>query len=176
MSQYTSHALAIVLGGLIVAAGCAYLKLRPSLPSVSAVPAKELANETLTTLPCKPVAVYRPKVKEKLGIPEPLKSDPKVHIAASANIPASEYPHTATAIFSEDSGATNIYLRRDPLPWLSFTSRWRLGGFYGANDEKNGVFLGLAQYEFVQLKRLKITAIGQADTSSRYFVGAGVTW
>ena len=173
MNQYTSHALAIVLGGLIVAAGCAVLKLRPSLPSVTAVPAKELAGEKTTKLECKPVLIYRDKLKEKLGIPDPVKSDPKTHIAASANIPASEYPYTISALYSEDTGAVSLYTRKDRLPWLATASKGSVGLHWGAQDDGTTTTRLSASYSVLQVKRLNLGLTGDISTSDRAFVGVG---
>lgn len=164
--------------GLVVAGGlCAWNTLnRITHPSVLAPVAKELAKEKTETLLCKKVVVYRDKVKEKLNLPETVVKDPDKKVTASTKVPASDFPNTVTSVYDLGTGATDLYVRRDPLPWLAFDKRWRLGAFYGLSDEENGLFLGVAQYQFAQIKRVHITAHGQADTSGRYFIGAGVTW
>ena len=166
-----------IVAGLLLAGGmCVWLKFKPSLPSVLAPPSKELAKEETKRLDCKPVLVYRDKVEKKLDLPDIVTKDPDKHVVASSPVPPSDYPHTMTAVYDEKVGNVNMFLRQDKLPWLAFNRRWRFGGYYGVNDRESGVVLGSASYEFLQLKRLNVTATGQVDTSSRWFIGVGVTF
>ena len=163
----------VVIGGLIVATGCAVLKLRSSLPSVAAVPAKELAGEKTTKLECKPVLIYRDKLKDKLGIPDPVKSDPKTHITASANIPVSVYPRTATSVYNEETGSTSIFLRTDRLPWLATASRGSVVLHWGAQEDGTTTTRLSASYSALQVKRINLGLSGDISTSGRAFVGVG---
>ena len=176
MQTVTSHAITVVVTLLIAIAGCLWMKFKPSLPSVLATPAAELAKEKPTLLTCKPVLVYRDKVETKLGLPSIVTGDPNKHVTASTKVPGDEYPHTVTSVYDQNTGATDMFVRKDKLPWLELKSKWRAGVYYGINDADSGVILGQAQYEFLQLKRLKATAIGQVDSSSRWFGGVGVSW
>lgn len=163
--------------GLLVAGGiCAWNAYKPSLPSVLATPAKELANAKPETLTCKTVVVYKDRVKKDLGLPETVKKDPDKKVTASTKVPASDFPNTVTSVFDLGTGMTDLYVRRDKLAWLAFNSKWRFSAFYGLNDKESGVIMGSAQYEAAQIKSLHVSAIGQVDTSSRYFVGVGLTW
>jgi hypothetical protein len=177
MNSFASHSLAAIAGAALIAGTCAYNALKKiTEPSILAQPAKELKNEKPETLSCRPIVVYPDRVKRKLSLPAAVVKDPVQKIVGSTQVKASDYPHTVSALANIESGKVDMYVRRDPTPWLAFDRRLKLGAFYGINDEENGVFLGLAQYEFAQIKRLHVTVHGQADTSGRYFVGGGLTW
>jgi hypothetical protein len=177
MNSFASHSLAAIAGAALIAGACAYNALKKiTEPSILAQPAKELKNATTSKLSCAPLIVYQDKIKKTLGLPDTVVKDPVQKIVGSTQVKASDYPHIVSALANIESGKVDMYVRRDPTPWLAFDRRWKFGAFYGINDEENGVFLGLAQYEFAQIKRLHVTVHGQADTSGRYFVGGGITW
>ena len=158
------------------AIGLAWINFKPSLPSVLAPVSDDLAKVKQELLECQKLKVYVPKAKKKLNLPDTIKSDPTKHVLAASPIPPSDYPHTMTAVYDQGTGVVDMFLRRDPLPWLAFNRRWRFGGYYGINDRESGVVMGAASYEFLQLKRLHVTATGQVDTSSRWFIGVGATF
>ena len=169
--------LGVILGIIMAGAVCAYNTLsKITNPSILAQPAKELENAKSETLDCRPVVVYQDRVKRNLSLPGTVVKDHDKKVTASTKVPASDFPNTVTSVYDTGTGATDLYIRRDPLPWLAFDQRWRLGAFYGLSDSENGLFLGVAQYQFAQIKRVHITAHGHADTSGRYFIGAGFTW
>lgn len=170
-------AIGFILGLLAAGAVVAYKTLtKITTPSILAQPAKELKNAKTETLTCKSVIVYQDPVKEDLGLPATVAKDPDKKVTASTKVPASDFPNTVSSVFDTGTGATDLYVRRDPLPLLAFDRRWRFGAFYGLSDAENGLFLWVAQYQFAQIKRVHITAHGQADTSGRYFLGAGINW
>jgi hypothetical protein len=178
VNTFTSHSLAAIAGAVLVASGIfAYNTLtKITEPSIIAQPAKELKNATTSKLSCAPLIIYQDKVKKALNLPAGVVKDPVQKVVGSTQVKASDYPHTVSAVANIELGKVDLYVRRDPTPWLAFDRRLKLGAFYGTNDSENGVFLGLAQYEFAQIKRLHLTVHGQADTSGRYFVGGGFTW
>lgn len=176
MNKIASHAIALVAGGAIVAAGCAWLKLRPSLPSVLAPPAPELAREQTRTLDCKPVIVYRDKVEKKLDLPAAVRRDPDKHVVAASKVPASDHPHTMTAVYDERTGGVDMYLRRDPLPWLGFDARKELGIAYGLKRDADAAVARLhGKLDLVQIKALRGGLLGTIDSDGDWFAGVGVS-
>lgn len=164
-----------VVTGLLLAGGvCAWKTWRPSLPSIPAPPAAELAHEKPVTLDCRSVAVYPDRVKKNLGLPAEVRRDPSQHVAGSARIPLDEHPHTVTAVYSEGTGRVDMFVRRDPLPWLALERRWQGGLIYGLNDDAETVVRLQGQYDMVRLKRLHLGVAGGIETGGRYLVGIGL--
>jgi len=163
--------------GLLVAAGvCAWIKYRPSLPSVLAPPAKELAKEETATLNCKPVMIYRDRVKEKLGLPPTIQKDPDKKVTASTKVPADDHPHTVTSVYDTSTGATDLYIRRDPLPWLAFDTRRELGVAYGFKDDADGAVARVfGKLDLVQIKALRAGLLGNVDSDGDWYAGAAVS-
>ena len=173
MNRFASHAIAVVIGGAIVAAGSAWLKLRPSPPSVIAQPAKELKHEKTATLTCKPIVIYRDRVKSELGLPDNVVRDGSQEVVAASRIPGNEFPHTVTATFNQSTGSVTQYVRQDPLPWMAYTGRWSIGAYYGANDEQASVYRITSGYSLLKIKRMDIGAAASIESGGRWFTGIG---
>lgn len=172
MNKITSHAIAIITGGAIVAAGCAWLKLKPVLPSLLAPPARELAREEPRLLDCKPVLVYRDKVERKLDLPAIVTRDPNKHVVAASRVPPSEYPHTMTAVYDEKVGSVDMFLRQDPLPWLAFNRRGAFGVAYGLKSDTDGFAPRVyGRMDLLQVKRLHLGALGNIDGDGDWYGG-----
>jgi len=173
MNKITSHAIALVLGGLIVAGGFLWMKYKPSLPSVLAPPSKELAKEETKRLDCKPVLVYRDKVEKKLGLPASVTKDSSKHVVASSPVPPSDYPHTMTAVYDDRIGNVDMYLRQDPLPWLAFNRRMALGAAYGFKDGAQGFVTRVyGRIDLLQVKALHAGLLGDVDNAGGWYGGA----
>lgn len=175
MKRIQDVMLGMFLGILVAAAIYAYKTLRPSLPSVLATPAKELAKEETKTLKDKPVVVYREKVKAKLGLPESIKKDATKHVVNSTQVQASDRPTTITAVYDDQTGVVDLFKRRDARPWIGFDRRWSLGAFYGLRDDvSTPVVRVAASYELLQIKAVRFGVLGQFDTDGRRFGGVGL--
>lgn len=161
--------------GLMVAGGvCAWNTLnRITHPSVLAPVAKELAKEKTETLPCKPVVVYRDKVKENLNLPATVIKDPDKKVTASTKVPASEFPNTVTSVYDSGTGATDLYIRRDSFPWLGTAYRGSVGLHGGIQEDGETVGRLSVSYSRLQVKRLNLGLTGDVSTSGRAFVGIG---
>lgn len=175
MKPLAAGSVGVVLGLLIGAGGCAWLRYAPSSKSIPAPPARELAGVATTTLKCADVVVYHDAVKKRLGLPQ----DPTKHVVAATQVAPSDHPHTATAVYDEGTGGTGLYLRRDRLPWLAFNHQAEVGLAYGVRDSGGGArWRADARWALVQTKGLNWGPVGSADGSGGWFVGIGgwVRW
>ena len=144
------------------------------MPSVLAIPSKEIAKIEKETLTCKPVVVYRDKAKKALGLPETVKADPDKHVVASTRVKSSDRPTTVSAVYDSGLGAVDMYLRQDPYPWFGSDKKWLIGGFYGVSDGSGGAVGELVgMYDLFQVKAIHIGPMGHIDTDGRRFLGAG---
>ena len=167
-------AIGFILGFVVAAAVCAYNTLsKVTPPSILAQPSKELDREKTETLTCKPVVVYRDRVKKDLGLPETVVKDPDKKVTASTKVPASEYPNTVTSIFDTGTGATDLYVRRDKLPWIARNTRYELGIGYGYT--KDGPVTRLdGTVDVLQLKALHMGLVGTVDSSGAFYSGGRI--
>lgn len=167
----TTHAIAMVIGGLIVAIGCAWIQYRPSLPSVLATPAKELAKEETKILKGMPVAVHRAKVKDKLGLPESIKKDATKHVVNSTQVEASERPTTVTAVYDDQTGVVDLFKRQDRLPWLAFNRRHEIGLSWIPLTDKGGpAEISIdGRIELLQAKALRFGVTGSVSEQAGDF-------
>lgn len=157
------------------AIGLAWINFRPSLPSVLAPSSKELAKEETKRLNCRPVLVYRDKVEKKLGLPDIVTKDQDKHVVASSPAPASDYPHTMTAVYDDKVGNIDMFLRQDPLPWLAFNRRGAVGVAYGFKDGASGfVTRAYGRMDLLQVKRLHAGIMGDVDNAGGWYVGGFV--
>ena len=159
----------IIIGLLLAAVACIWIEYRPS--ARLATSSAKLDGIPVETKSCTTVQMLAAPAKKKLGLPKSIQKDEQAGVLAAIDVPGSQ---TAVAVLHRDTGVGEIYLT--PQPWLAFNRRWTFGGFYGVNDRESGVMLGTAEYEFLQLKRLHGAIHMQADTSSRWFIGAGFTF
>ena len=172
--HFKTFSAGLVMGLLVAGGLCAWNTLnRITNPSVLAPVAKELAKEKTETLTCKPVVVYRDKVKEKLNLPETVVKDPDKKVTASTKVPASEFPNTVTSIYDSGTGATDLYIRRDPMPWIGTASRGSVGLHGGIQEDGETVGRLSASYSRLQVKRLNLDITGDIATSGRKFIGVG---
>lgn len=168
-------AIGFVLGLITAGAVCAYNTIsKITHPSVLAQPAKELKHAKTETLTCKPVIVFQDRVKRDLNLPETVVKDPDRKVTASVKVPASEYHNTVSSVYDTGTGATDMFIRRDKLPWLAMTTRYELGIGYGASD--NGSVTRLdGSVELLQVKALRLGLVGTLDSSGAYY-GGGRVW
>jgi hypothetical protein len=171
--------IGIIIGLLTAAGVCAWKAYTPNLPSVLAPPAPELAKEETTIKECQKIAVFRDKVKKKLDLPATVQKDTSKHVVASSPVPPSDYPHTMTAVYDSGTGAVDMFLRQDPLPWLAFNRRGAIGAAYGFKDGADGFVTRVyGRLDLLQIKRLHAGLLGDVDNAGGWYGGgfAEVRW
>jgi len=166
-------AIGFVLGLLVAGSICAWNTLsRIASPSVLAPSSKELKNEKFETLACRPVVVYRDRVKRDLGLPETVQKDPDKHVVASSPVPPSDHPHTMTAVYDSGTGGVDMFLRQDPLVWLAFNRKGSIGAAYGLKSEANGFVTRVyGRLDLVQIKMLHAGLLGDVDNAGGWYGG-----
>jgi hypothetical protein len=172
MNSITSHAIAIVLGGVIVATGCWWSQNKPRLPSVLATPSKEIAKEATSKLECKPILIYRDKVKEKLDLPDSVKTDTSKHVVNATKVSPSDWPITVSAVYDDQTGHIDLFKRQDQRPWIAFNRRSAVGIAYGINDQSDGFVTRLyGKLDLIQIKSISAGVLGDSDNSGGRFGG-----
>jgi hypothetical protein len=177
VSRYVAYALAVL--ALVLAGWITYLYLKT--PDYAgkvdiAIPAKELAGLPKLTVPVKEVQVYAAPAKKKLSLPKAVIDNDKQQVIASSKIKPSDNPHTVTTVLNTDTGASETYVRTDPLPWLAYTSSGGIGAYYGFKNGEQAIRIQ-ARQDFIQVKAIRFSVIGSVDRMSSgqtdSFIGVG---
>lgn len=163
----------------VACAAVAYWLLRPVEAPVTEV-AKPLpeapqmrAEPTVDLAPPRPVKVHRPEAKRKLALPEPVQQDQAQHVTTTARLDADERPYTLTSVLDTNTGASTIYARAEPMPWIGIETRGEIGLSYGLRDGEPMGRLSLRQ-NFMQIKAARIGGVATLDQDGTWYAGAGV--
>lgn len=136
-------------------------------PAVQAQPAPELKGEATAKLECKPVLVFRDKVKEELGVPDA----PNRHVVAATQVPGDEHPRTITATFNDRSGEVTQFVRRDPLQWFDTRHLLGIGLSYGIGSEHDAPTAKLDGYwQPLKMKALTFRVTGDVTSDGQWAV------
>lgn len=156
--------IGIIVGVLICSGIMAWVKYRSSAPSVATTQAPELAKEKTSILKCKDVVVYRDAVAEKLGI-EAKKGE---HVVASSKLPGDSHPRTVSALYNDETGATRLFERRDPLLWFDFNNHFGIGVSGGMGTEHTSVVGRLDGYwQPLKIKAATLRLTGDITTDGK---------
>lgn len=175
--------LAVVLL-LAAAIGWLYFKSAPEKAGqvVIATPAAEVKAVPVVdvAIASGKVAVYQggAPLKKKLTLPKAVVDNNKESVLASSKIPSGERAHTVTTVINTETGASETYVRTDPLPWIAYENRGEFGMYYGVKNNTQAIRLQ-ARQDILQVKALHVGVIGSVDmTQGRpdYFVGVGVAY
>lgn len=159
--------------------------LPPPEVSIVATPAAEVEDAPKVPVQVTaPIKVYQGggKIKRQLQLPAPVAADPVQEVIAATTVRADTRPHTVTTVINTQTGESETYVRRDPLPWLAWDTSGDIGAYIGVKNGQQAVRLQLRQ-GVVQVKALHLGLIGSVDQSmggtatmgsTDYFVGAGV--
>ena len=172
MNTITSHSIALILGGAIVAGVCGFNTLKKSLPSIPSPPSKDLAKVDKEILKCLPVVVYKDRAKDKLGLPTAVVADTEQRVLGATQVKPNERPTTVSAVLNIVNGETAFYQRLDPLPWLAFNRRATLGVAYGFKNDHDGAAIRVyGKLELLKIKALKAGLMGDVDNARGWFGG-----
>lgn len=149
--------------------------------NIEATPAKEVKLTPRIDKPIKSptVKVYPAAVKNAIKLPEVVQDNTALDVIASNQIPADDHPRTITTLINTDTGESQTYVRRDPLPWLAWNTQGEAGLYMGIKNGTPAARLE-ARQGFVQVKALHFGVIGSIDQplsgqqNTDYFIGAGV--
>lgn len=163
--------IGVVLGVVVMLAVQAWRDNQPSTPAVPATDARELRNETTTVVACKPIVVYRDKVKAELGLPPDVQANPARQVVAATKVPASDRPHTVSAVADLGTGKVDLFVRPDPLPWLALERRTSVSVIYGVDNEGAQRLRGVAQVDLLRSRNWHLGAAAHVDANGRVLAG-----
>jgi hypothetical protein len=176
MTTWRALLIGLALGILAVLALQAWQDHQPLTPATPAPLARELRGEITSVAQCKPVVIYRDQVKQELGLPADVRANAARQVVAATKVPASDRPHTVSAVADLDTGKVDLYLRPDPLPWLALERRTSFGLVYGIDDAGRILLRGSAQLELLQLRHAHLGAAVHVDTTGRALAGVALTF
>lgn len=171
----------IVLGVLIAIGTGVYFYFKPDPAPVNvhlpAKPAPQVSRETTVPVEVKaPVKVYRPEVKRKLKLPDPVQANPEQHVVASSRTAPDERQHTITTVLDTRTGEFTTLDRAEPLPWIAVSTKTRLAAYYGLKNGEQAIRIQ-GQQDFLRIKAVRLSAIASVDLvggETQTFVGVGL--
>lgn len=160
-------AVAAVVLALLAWAWHGYHQVAPAPVglSIPATEAREVAQIPTVAVAIKqPVAVYAggARTKQKLKLPDAVVRAETQAVLASSTIKADDHPSTITTVLNTETGKSETYVRRDPLPWLAFATSGEAGVYAGILNGQQAVRAQLIQ-DFVQIKSIRVSGILSAD-------------
>lgn len=158
----------------------------PAAPINVSVPAT--AAPEIKAVPTMPVAIKAPvrvytggaQLKTRLKLPKPVIDDTARQVIAASTVRADDHPQTVTTVINTDTGLSETYVKRDPLPWLAWDARGEVGMYVGLKNGGAAVRIE-ARQGLVQVKAVHIGVTASLDQSLSgaaggmdSFVGVGV--
>jgi len=178
---------AILVAVLLVTYGAvfygAFKHKQPPAPvglNVVATPAPEVKKQPQVDKPikAKTVKVYPAAVKNTIKLPEIIQDNPALDVIASNQVPADDHPQTITTLINTDTGESQTFVKRDPMPWLALDPHGEAGLYMGIKNGEPTARLEVKQGAF-QVKALHFGVVGSVDQpisgvqGTDYFIGTG---
>lgn len=161
-------ALIIATGGLVI-----YNKVHPA-QSIIATTDKAISGVATEAITTKAIIVYRDAAKKKLDLPQTIQNNKAERVTGAIRIPANSKDQTVTVLLNTETGATDMFTRTDPSPWLAREKRTTVSLDYGV--KRTGLVWRLSGREdLLQIKAAHLGLVGSIDGDSTFFVGLGVS-
>lgn len=176
--------LLFVIGGTAILLWFKHLAENLPRPEVGvhviAQPAKEVASISKARAPVKngAVSVYASQAKIKLDLPKPIMDDQAEQVLASSQVKSDDHPQTITTTINTETGESQTFVRRDPLPWIAWDDHGDLGLYGGLKNGTPTARLEVQQGIF-QVKAVHVGVVATVDQpiqgplGADYFVGVG---
>ena len=188
-----ARSIAIILVLIAIAATILlkwFIHLQESLPAtpvgvhVIATPAKQVSGIPKHQEPVKSgsVRVYEGQAKIELKLPDAIKHDPAKQVLESTKVSADYHDQTVTTIIDTETGDSQTFVRREPLPWLAWRDNGSAGIYTGIKNGQPTARLEVKQNIF-SVKAVHFGAVATLDhplnstlASPDYFVGVGAEY
>jgi hypothetical protein len=137
--------------------------------SIPAAAAPEVNRLPMTAVIVKkPVQVYSggKKTKEKLDLPNVIVMDVSQSVLASTKVQADDHSHTVTTVINTETGKSETFDRRDPLPWIAFTTKGDVMLSAGLNMSGDQVGMVQARQGILRIKAVTLGVVGQSSITN----------
>lgn len=164
---------------MILAAGWVlwYYNSAPPAPVGIHVPAKtapQVAPLPKVSTPApKGIKTYVQAAKKTLKLPEAIVADDSIHVIESTRVVADDHPQTITTVINAETGETQTFVRREPLPWLAFKKTGALGLSRDFLTSVNTLYL---RQDFLQMKSVYVSGILSLDSTRQTGAKVAVEW
>lgn len=143
-----------------------YFKPEPAPVSVAvhATPAPEIAKTPKVETPVafKSMPTYPKAAKRKLDLPEHIQADDNKQVVEASKVPADDHTQTVTTLVDIQTGKTETYVRRDPLPLLALDYSGDAGLYVGLRNGAQ-VLRFEARQGFFTVKAIHFGALGSIE-------------
>ncbi len=137
----------------------------PVNQSVAAQPAPQVQSVTKVPVAVKaPVKIYKggAVLKDGLKLPAAVVADSNKAVIASSQVRADDHPQTITTVINTETGESETFVKRDPLPWLAFDNKGEAS--IATILKSSGLAVrAQAREEFAQIKAVHVGGIIGAD-------------
>ncbi|MFZ5531479.1 MAG: hypothetical protein ACOY4U_10595, partial [Pseudomonadota bacterium] len=135
----------------------------------------------VTPIKTRVIRTYAPPAKRDLRLPEVVQADAAKQVLESSQVPAVDHPQTVTTVIDTETGETETYVKRDPLPWFAWDAHGEAGIYAGLAHGGPALRLEVRQGVFA-VKALHVGAIASYDQpltpspgeGAAGFIGVGV--
>lgn len=181
----------LVLGLLLTGAGWLLIDhvFPGSGPSASSPPAPVnmpvLADpvpappKVITKIITRTVRVYPKQAKATLKLPKAVQADDAQQVIAASQLPADDHPRQVTTVLNTETGDSETFVTRKPLPWLAWEGRGDVSVYYGLKrGDTAPVWRLQTRYDAFAVKALHVGALATLDGDGGAFVGVGahIAW
>lgn len=152
---------------------------------VIATPSKQVADIPKHQAPVKSgsVRVYEGQAKIELKLPDAIKQDPTKQVLESTKVSADYHDQIVTTIIDTETGDSQTFVRREPLPWLAWRDNGSAGIYTGIKNGQPTARLEVKQNIF-SVKAVHFGAVATLDqslnssnsSSQDYFIGVGAEY
>jgi hypothetical protein len=180
--------LIVLFLAIIVFIGCwFYISMHKTQPNANehiAVIAEQKSEikdiPIIEITPKKPIKVYKTtsNIKNILKLPKNVIDDSSENILSSVETPKDDHSYTITTTLNSETGKSETYIKKEPLPILSMDYRGSIGMYAGYKNNVQTVRLQVQQDLFdVKNVRFGATAsIDQSKLGQDYFIGVGASY
>lgn len=174
--------ISLIVAGIVVLYADRYQMHTPVSVATPAAKAPEVAHEARADTPIQSgtVKTYPQAVKRKLHLPPQVQADAAKQVLDASHLPADNHPQTVTTVIDSNTGATETYVRRDPLPLFAVDLSGEAGLYAGYRNGAPALRADIRQGLFA-VKAVHIGGIvswdqpiGGSPLPPTSFIGGGV--
>lgn len=170
------HAIGFIVGvivsAIMVGGVQLYHRMSPR-PSMPAPVASELRKEATESVAVTSVQAFAPATKQKLWLPPAVQASTDAHVVAATQVPSTLRPQTVTAVLDTHTGATSLYIRNDPLPWIALEQHGELSLSRGFRSDIQ-IYRATFREDVLQIKAAHLGVVGSVDSDGQWFAGVGI--
>jgi len=136
---------------------------KPGAPFVAQPQARPTAGVTEVTLPVQKIIIYqKEEVAKRVPLPPSISDNPDKEITASATVKPSEHTTTVLSVLDKETGKSEIFTRKEPLPFYELSMKGRIGTRYLYTNLSEAQVVTFAEMEVLRVSSAHISLYGES--------------